>query len=315
MESFLSEVESVLNESIILTKKLSMDEKATWYIKTTENHYIFKMAIEEVGFWMKILESVYGRCIYFQNEYLAYKALSKSELKNFQIPQLLETDKNRYIILAYYDFQPITEIDNYEKMIFNAVSEFNLIPFGFKQPLALKLIRRIPYKLTRWLITRGPRYFGLKQTMLCLRVLIKSSMKQSSFKQGLYMHDDLFGPSNIAFNKELGTMMYDFEGVLYERKWILSDAVDLCITTNSVEFHGTQLKPFVDEYLKRGYDLDVFSQVRVALMRKILRILFYFKIRNSKVIKGMWQNFLFDVVLNDKAFESWYQENVSKYLE
>jgi len=49
-------------------------------------------------------------------------------------------------------------------------------------------------------------------------------------------------------------------------------------------------------------------------MRKILRILFYFKIRNSKVIKGMWQDFLSDVVLDDQAYESWYQKNVSKYL-
>lgn len=314
MESLLNEVESILNENIILTKKLSMDEKATWYIKTTESQYVFKMAIEEVSFWMKILEGIYGRCIYFQNEYLAYKTLSQCDLKYFHIPQIVETDKKRYIVMEYYDFQPITEIDNYEMIIFKAVSEFNLIQFGFKQPLALKFIRRIPYKLTRWLITHGPWYFGLKQTMLCLRVLIKSSMKQSSFKQGLYMHDDLFGPSNIAFSKEFGTMMYDFEGVLYERKWILSDAVDLCITTNSVEFHGTQLKPFVDEYLRRGYDLDVPSQVRVALMRKILRILFYFKIRNSKVIKGMWQDFLSDVVLDDQAYESWYQKNVSKYL-
>lgn len=122
------------------------------------------------------------------------------------------------------------------------------------------------------------------------------------------LHNDLGNTCNKITSEDKRLIILDFERATYERKWILYDIVALCLNIITLEFNWKLFSIYIEQLNRRGCQIDVNLQLRIALLRQSGGLLAYPDYR--KVHK----EFMKKTILCEKEFKSWVKAGSVKPL-
>lgn len=324
--NFKSEIDPTLNqifssnEDLVNIRKLSLENKSTWLIESKTSKYVLKKVapIENKSLLRSIFRFLNSKSSNsFNTELFILKNLNNINYHVFNYPKLIKYKENDYLLMEYipstkgWDKKNITS-----SQMANALFEFNLSGHFLKKiknGVVMKFINRAPIRIFQWSVLKLWKVIGIKDSISCIKVLIKSSFQQKKSSQAFIMHKDLIGNNNVL-TSEKKLYFCDFENVIIEKKWILNDAIDVALSKDlDVD------KNFIDEYLKAiernnisNVKLNIEAQFRVALLYRVIRRIFSNN-EYSKKNRDKWVAFLRNQLLLEKNYKKWYLENVGIY--
>jgi thiamine kinase-like enzyme len=123
----------------------------------------------------------------------------------------------------------------------------------------------------------------------------------------LYIHNDLL-PNNLLTDKEGNVYIIDFENVLYEKKWILTDIVDLALNINDMSLDVK----LINDYIKKLKDikineeeLNINAQLRLIILKRIIQAISSRNFEKEQK-KELWK-FLNDTFLIKENYYVWLE--------
>jgi len=225
------------------------------------------------------------------------------------------TDGKTYLVLRYVPGVPgwdrqVIPVETFVKGLIEFQTSSLKWSSTLMEQFGSALLEKPVFKITKGSLTCVHTRLGYKATWKCFMVLWKCYRSQPRLNCDILLHNDL-ELNNIVTGLDERLYFIDFEDVIHENRWILCDIVDLSFDLNSLAFDRT----LFGRYLKRlsahvsGLDnVNIVSQIRLALLRRII-----FGLRSRKLSsasKRSCEHFLCSVLLDDKAFNCWYDLNV-----
>lgn len=303
------------NGQLIGFKKLSLENKATWLIESTTGNYILKMVAPLNGknLIRKLIRRFRGSSRSFKTELLLLKNFTNIKYQFFKYPELIKYKINKYLLMEYIESKCGWDKKNITtKKMANAVLEFNI---SAKEDsfLSVRNNNRVIIKILYLSISKVWKLVGAREALSCIRVLIKSTLKQKKFNNSFMMHKDLIGNNNVLSS---GGDLYfiDFESVILERRWILNDIIDVSLTKD-LKVNNELVQNYLlnlEKCTHLDVELNIAAQFRVALLQRLIRRLFS-KNEYSVMHREKWVDFLRNDLLSDKGYEKWYGNNVGIY--
>ncbi|WP_096185785.1 hypothetical protein [Evansella halocellulosilytica] len=247
------------------------------------------------------------------NELSFYRYISGNENYNyFKFPQF-HYGNNKYLVIGYIDGKLGLD-DNVEpQVITRTMLEFQVNNRNFKKKMENKLINyvtrkyifRIPRSIYRIFI-KTKNWRLVKDSLILLFTLSKTEKKQ---KLDYLLHNDIM---NIFTNREGYILLFDFETIQFERKWILTDIIELCLDFDTLDFDFKLFQLYCEELkIREKIKFDECSQLRFGLFRVILLIIESKSKREYNYSSCKYYHFLISNIFSDSGFKEWYFRDIS----
>ncbi|NLB79514.1 MAG: hypothetical protein GX796_11940 [Clostridiaceae bacterium] len=255
--------------------------------------------------------------IAFQNEIWFYKRISEKSFKHFRYPRMIRTDGKRYIVL-----ECISGTDGWNKTIvsqqhlISALLEFQfsgiVIEESFTKRTLTKWYRKVPCKAIRWAYKLIKTPADLITWLKCILIVMKGIIAVKKITYPICNHNDLFYFNNLITGNDGNLYFYDFEYVIAEDKWFLTDIFDLSFNLETLELQSELLCEYIRQVACKTGDLNILrymeSQTRVILIRKLLGVIL--SRRRKEANKDNCRNFIINILLSDKEYKQWYTKNI-----
>ncbi len=285
------------------------------FLKSSEGHKtILKVRSEANSWYQRFARKILGGDTSFDNEMMIYEQLPENRFSVFRYPKLIKTDHDSFIMLRYIKAEQGWDKHLVSKQkVLSALLEFNLSNIeithkGLKR-IVTRFVRSTSSKILRWspsLNRYSPLFF-----FRIIGFVILAEMRQERNRRALLMHNDLNINNNLLSDIDGSPWFLDFESVTLENKWVFIDILNLCvIEKNRFEFDADMLQQYLCELHKNGVlakNFDIELQLRVVLLRVYLQS---FRFQKDPKLKETFGRFLTDVLLDDKAYKSWYRSNI-----
>jgi len=240
--------------------------------------------------------------------------LTKSEFLNFDFPRMLHTDYCSYIVFEYIKNCNCNLLDIAVEKVVKSLIEFQSISINKKTKLyktASSVLRSISVSTVKGIVVIGPKKLGVVTTISAIREVAKMLKLQKKLKQGWLLHKDFERNANYLVTDDRKIYFIDFEMTAIEKRWIMTDIVDLAWDVENMSIDHDLITEYLKE-IDEIYDksIELLTQARLILLRKAV----YF-IRGTKYSQEMNKqiiNFIKDVLLDARSFELWYYSGLEK---
>lgn len=287
-----------------------------YYVKSSKANYIIKTF--NCSKHKKIIHDIKGgKATAFENELRVYQSLQNKTFKIFKYPNLVKTDGQSYIVIEYISGNNGWDknIISNEKLI-SSLLEFQFsnakTESNFIKNIMINYHRRIPYKIIRWSPCLIKTPFDVIDWIKCNLILLRCSLCYRGEHEGLFTHNDLFRCNNIISGNDGNMYFYDFEYALYEKKWFLIDIFDLVFNMEKCKIDVELLKEYIKQFSCKlpfaKCECYLEKQTRIILLRKLLGVIISKKVKEDN--KKCCRIFIKNILLSDKKYEEWYEENI-----
>lgn len=141
-----------------------------------------------------------------------------------------------------------------------------------------------------------------KLALFCFKKVFRIIIRNRKQNRRFLVHNDLFNYHNARYSSDGKLGLIDFGQARIDRRWVMLDVVDICLTYDMKCRRGLYSALIQD--IRREFDVNKFNerdQVWVAVFRQVgLR----------RPCAPFWHTqFLTEILAVDKEFEAWFQEN------
>lgn len=250
----------------------------------------------------------------FKNEIRIYKVFQKSHFDFLHIPKLFSAGKD-YILIEFVERDESKNVT--EKDFVRGYYEFqNMhIPGSLKFDLFNQLTRGVWYRGIVVPILSLSKHVGFRKSLQAVALFLKLHLQTKRYKNKYWLHGDV-AVRNMYYQQQTNDLFFiDFENVYFTRKWPLLEIIQRCFC-----YGGGAVKSFSFEldslnyYLLQAKEHDnlelsnsnLFNQFRLSLfLSTISRI-----VRPKSKDKSTAFTLLLNVILNEKAFRTFYQKTL-----
>jgi hypothetical protein len=252
-----------------------------------------------------------GGSLPYLNEPRVNALLQSNTFDDFSFPRLIS---NHLPSCCVYEFVADARklngrIPDDKSDLTTAILELHAVRDRIRKPLLEKalfsLLERPVYR------TLKMAAFSECSTQAKIKILlmaVKYSLIQKKLP-GVLLHNDL-NWSNIIFNKQGKPVLVDFEDAIFERKWVLSDLVDLLFDFETASLDTAQLE---DAWRQLACRLKIQpgalkfkQQVRLCLIKSVLAALSSgLELPCDRRVMGSFLKTL----LNNTRYNSWFRNN------
>ncbi len=284
-------------------KEILHIKKQVYLINTINDSYILKFN-PNTSILNDILRPY--KTIKFKRELLVYKSIQNLWLTYFNSPKLMFYN-NRYFLLEHISGN--IDIDygkTSEQHVKEALLEFN---YELRKAIKNKLIVISSFnsiKLLKVILKNISIYCGIIFSLKALWLFVVYSTTNKRNKESILLHNDLSNECNKITANDGVLYFIDFESVSYEKKWILTDIINISFNISSLSFNKNLFKLYVDSLdpmVRRNICIN--HQVRISLIRLCGNLLLYKKHREKHM------QFLKNTILVNKNYNKWYSKNIN----
>ena len=163
------------------------------------------------------------------------------------------------------------------------------------------------------------KHVGFRKSLQAVALFLKLHLQTKRYKKKYWLHGDV-AVRNMYYQQQTNDLFFiDFENVYFTRKWPLLEIIQRCFC-----YGGGVVKSFsfeldsLNQYLFQAKEHDnlelsnsnLFNQFRLSLfLSTISRI-----VRPKSKDKSTAFTLLLNVILNEKAFRTFYQKNIASLL-
>lgn len=261
--------------------------------------------------WRRILRRITGGSLPFQNEMKVTTHVASMNLQGLSVPTLIGvTDSNQavYSLLPGKDSRRLSPLQR------------DLLAAGLVRINAMARPPRFPWwKEVLFLALDAPLLLTLRRLVksgLSLRSRLKATQfllfysLQTRFRRPALLHNDLV-IGNVLVSDDDGVALIDFEDAVYDRRFVLADAVDIAFdsTQQTLDLHW--LRRYAGAMASAGFDelSDeelLMGCVRACLIRHCAHRMVSSRLGESERLEI--RRFTETVLINSNSYLRWFRE-------
>ncbi|MEX2600155.1 MAG: aminoglycoside phosphotransferase family protein [Balneolaceae bacterium] len=276
---------------------------------------LFRIDTDSTSWFLKIRDSlsrnwiaqIFSR-VKLQHEITVSRQVNVQQPQMVQAPRIFKTDNHRYIL---FEFIPKSRPSD-PLQIARSLVEFQNSGLQVRPHILLRIWYNDAVILLRSLMNCiKSRLLTWHEAARIVYVWSTLAASQPKLDFQFLSHGD-FHQGNTMVNQDGNLMFLDFECTVFVKKWAFTDIVRfsrLHVTTGFIdnEVVSSYIEEFKARYPERFNQLSVGIQIRLALIRKLVRQLCSGK---RGCTKQEMKEFLNGTLLDDDKYESWFDEHV-----
>ncbi|MDV2582167.1 hypothetical protein [Alkalibacillus haloalkaliphilus] len=287
----------------IRTDKEKLILKTSRSIRNSHNNFIKKFLLKKT----------------FKHEVRITRDLSSlSHHTEFNTPDLVLTDDASYMVIDYIEGTPVDYKQDYhiDRIVLSMLS-FQFTRLRIQTNTFSKVIPSLLNNkfigINQRLLSRRLKELTLKQKMKLVFIFVSASLKNKKVRVPFNLHNDL--RVNTLLDKDSVLNIIDFESLVSEKKWVLTDILYCAFDSNSFSFNGKLFR----EYLIKLYENYGIAINGKALKTQTRMILCYIIIRllsssQRDAYKRMELVEFLKILLSKKEFNQWYSKNIDSTM-
>lgn len=310
------DIDRIMKEMCIEYYNARMIHDEVYYVEAKNEKYIVKINAQSL--LRRTINNFFrAKDIAFHNEIWFYRKISEKSYNQFRYPRMIKSDGKNYIVLEY-----ISGTAGWNKAIVsqqqlvNALLEFQFSGIVFEESFIKRTLtkwyRKVPCKAIRWAYKLIKTPADLITWLKCILIVIKGIIVVKKINYHIFNHNDLFYFNNLITGNDGNLYFYDFEYVIAENKWFLTDIFDLSFNLETLELQSELLSEYIRQVACKIGDLNILChmemQTRVILIRKLLGVIL--SRRRKEDNKANCRNFIINILLSEKNYKQWYKKNI-----
>ena len=293
-------------------KSIKKVKSGVYYLETNKDWLVLKTNIKRHHWLFEFLFR--ARDISFKNECIMYKNFNSIETQNFDVPELIATDYNSFLVVKYIygkEGYHNTKIDS--KKMAKALVEFQKSKIPIKPNKKIKIFQKLLIKNYLWIL----KFIKYKELVIIPKIIILK------LKLKLWNINSPKNNKNIISNNDVGNIIkkddgsivfYDLETLTVEREITFKDIARLSVLykNNDTIIDSSIIIEYLRELKRKDIIFDYQKKMRKRLLNQFISTYLSLK-RKKRNIKGARKT-LNEIILNDKAWKEWYENEIERHI-
>jgi hypothetical protein len=288
-----------------------------YIVRAREGKFFLKLIAPPVTRKQIIIRFLFGS-LALKNQLAVYASLRRQNFHNLRYPKLVHTDGKSYLLLEFIPIQPKGERDLPEEALITSLLEFQgsgaILQKGLFESVLLNVSRKPFWVLLKRVCVGLRKQCGLSVSLQCLRIILVCYKRQKQLEKSIILHND-FHHNNLLLDENGRIFVCDFEKAAEENRWPLIDIVHYAVGTGTFGIEVSLIKSYLQKLQGNSHNkerLHVPSQLRIALLIRVSQMI----LSNAPPadVKEKYKVFLVDILLDDYAFDNWYEKSGFNYI-